>query len=184
MAIDYKNKYRVICTRDYYSGDFFVDIVPAEWAIHQMIYEVRHEKNPHAYDIAGAIFLTAHPQEAQPKIEFLAKKDHMLMSDYWPYDESIFPQLEKMIQKQFAGMKEQGIITTIPLYDLDENYGMHVHDSVQEAPRSAGEERLYKARAEQHRRQRIEEDKKIRYEKDHCDPVQKMMWKQMIDCER
>lgn len=183
MKTDEDNKYRVVCTRDCYNGDFFVDIVPAKWAIHQVIHNVRHEINPRAHDVAGAIFLTDNPNEAEPKIEFLAKKDHLLMSDYWEYDEKIFSQLEKMIQQKFADMKKNGIITTIPLYDLDDNYGACALNN-KIYPRSAAEERLLKSVEEHKHRRQVEADKKIRDARDHIDPVKKLKWKQMLDCER
>ena len=184
MATGDDNKYRVVCSRDYYNGEYFVDIVPAKWAIHQLIMEARQNQNEHAEDIAGAIFLYDKPGLKEPEIEFLAKKDQRLLTDYWPYDEAVFPKMEKLIKEKFAQMKAEGIVTTISRYNLDDNYGTHAVKSENDYPKSAAEERVHKALEEHQRRKKIQEDKNIRYANDHIDPVQRMRWNQYRDGER
>ena len=184
MTADRETKYRVVCSRDYYDGTDYIDIIPAKWAIHQIILCARQDINPHAQDIAGAIFLYDNPCQLEPKIEFLAKKSHSLMSEYWQYDESIFPEMERLIKEKFADMKEKGIITTISRYDLDDYYGTKVSEKKVDYPKSAAEERMFLNAERYMRLKKIEQDKKIRDNKDHTDPVQKLRWNQFKDCER
>ena len=181
---DNDTKYRVVCSRDYYDGTYYIDIIPAKWAIHQIILCARQDRNHRAQDVAGAIFLCDNPYQSEPKVEFLAKKSRHLMSEYWRYDESIFPEIEKMIKEKFAGMKEKGIITTISRYDLDDYYGTKVPEKKVDYPKSIAEERMF-LNAERHLGlKKIEQDKKIRDSKDHIDPVLKLRWNQYKDCER
>ncbi|MBO6281832.1 MAG: hypothetical protein J6N49_04805 [Alphaproteobacteria bacterium] len=179
-----ENIYRVVCSRDSYDGKYYIDIIPAKWAIHQLVMDTRKRLNSHAEDVAGAIFLYDRPDSAEPKIEFLAKKDYFLLTDYWPYDKTVFPKMEIMIKEKFAQMKADGVVTTISRYDLDNNYGVYVSATEQDYPKSAAEERVFKAKEDLERHKKLEEDKKIRYQNDHIDPIQKMRWNQYKDCER
>ena len=53
------DKFRVICceNREKYPGKLFIDIYPADYVTHELLYRMRLKITPDVYDITGGVYL-------------------------------------------------------------------------------------------------------------------------------
>ena len=181
----YNNQYRVICSRDAFSGETFIDIVPASYAIHQEILDIRQTKNPRVQDFAGVINLIDQGDGKEPIVNFEALKTHFLYSEYECFDEKIYPQLEKDICDKFREMKNKKQKTTIEKSEFVGQYTEAMATNLtNEHPQTYIGETIKKEQDKQNRREKLEKFKRFRDSIDHHDPVVLMAWRQKIDSGR
>ena len=147
------DKFRVICceNREKYPGKLFIDIYPADYVTHELLYRMRLKITPDVYDITGGVYLDD-LGNGQVRLQYIKHWDKRLQRQ----QEIVRARVDPQIKALFAEMKKHGIRQTIQA-SLTEAYEVFALDKAY--PQSAREEELAAARL---RREKIEAIKKER----------------------
>lgn len=149
--------YRVICceNKEKYPGRLFIDIYPAEFVTHELLYRMRLKVTPEVHDITGGVYLTdlGNGEVCLKYIKHFNKFLHR-------QQEEMRRRVDPKIKELFFEMKKRGISQTLraTLNDAYEVFGadmMYV--------KSAKEEEMKMSFERLKRRERIMAERNIYY---------------------
>lgn len=149
------DKFRVICceNRQKYPGKLFIDIYPADYVTHELLYQMRLKITPDVYDITGGVYLDD-LGDGQVRLQYIKHYDKRLQRQ----QDALRVRLDPMIKELFSEMKKRGLTSTVRA-SLNEAYEVFGLRDINNSPKSARETELLQ---KQQRRQKAEELKKIR----------------------
>jgi len=151
----------IVCeNQDKYPGKQFIDIYPADFVTHELLYRMRQRVTPDVHDITGGVYLTDTGEKVVLKYvkhhnRFLQKQQELLRQ-----------KIDPKILELFYKMKRCGVKQTLRS-SLNETYEIFVPRG-SGFPRSAKEEELMKTQKEREKREKIMAARQAFYARQKC----------------